>query len=258
VQPGAVIREAWDLYKTHWQHLLPIALVVYVVLGLVSLLLAIALGWFGAILGALISIIGVFWLQATLVEAVVDIRDGRADLSMGQTFARAQEHIGRVAVAGILAGLAIAVGLLLLIVPGLYLMTIWSVLIPVIVLERKAVMEAFGRSRELVSGNGWNVFGVIVISFLILIGAGILLGIALFWLPGAFGEYIRSVISNTITIPFVALAWTIMYFRLLELKEPAAATAAAATPDVPPPAAPPAEAPPPPAAPPAGPPPPPA
>lgn len=250
MQPGAVIREAWDLYKTHWQHLLPIALVVYLILGLISLLLTIALGWFGALLGALIGIIGVFWLQAALVEAVVDIRDGRADMTMGQTFSRAQEHIGRVAVAGILAGLAIAVGLLLLIVPGLYLMTIWSVLIPVIVLERRAVMEAFGRSRELVSGNGWNVFGVIVISFLILIGAGILLGIALFWLPGVFGEYIRSVISNTITIPFVALAWTIMYFRLLELREPAAA----AVPDMPPPAAPPPS----PAAPPAEPPPPPA
>jgi hypothetical protein len=215
--------------------------VVYVILGLVSLLLTIALGWFGALLGALISIIGVFWLQATLVEAIVDIRDGRADLSLGQTFSRAQEHIGRVAIAGILAGLAIAVGLLLLIVPGLYLMTIWSVLIPVIVLERRAVMEAFGRSRELVSGNGWNVFGVIVITFLILVAAGIVLGIALFWLPGAFGEFIRSVVSNTITIPFVALAWTIMYFRLLELREPAAAAAA------PPPVEPIAEPPPPPA-----------
>lgn len=245
MQPGAVIREAWNLYKTHWQHLLPIALVVYLILGLVSLLLAIALGWFGALLGALISIIGVFWLQAALVEAVVDIRDGRADLTMGQTFSRAQEHIGRVAIAGILAGLAIAVGLLLLIVPGLYLMTIWSVLIPVIVLERRGVMEAFGRSRELVSGNGWNVFGVIVISFLILIGVGIVLGIALIWLGGAFGEFIRNVISNTITIPFVALAWTVMYFRLLELKEPVAAAA----PDMPPPppAAPPAAPPPPPA-----------
>ena len=245
MQPGAVIREAWALYKAHWQHLLPIAFVVYVILGLISLVLTIALGWVGALIGALIGIVGVFWLQATLVEAVADIRDGRADLTMGQTFSRAQEHIGRVAVAGILAGLAIAVGLLALIVPGLYLMTIWSVLIPVIVLERRAVMEAFGRSRELVSGNGWNVFGVIVLSFLLLIAAGIVLGIALFWLPGDFGEFVRSVVSNTITIPFVALAWTIMYFRLLELKEPAAAAVPVEAP--PPPAAPAAEPPPPPA-----------
>jgi hypothetical protein len=238
VQPGAVIREAWGLYKAHWQHLLPIAFVVYVALGLISWLLAAALGIFGALLGAFIGIIGVFWLQGALVEAVADIRDGRADLTMGQTFTRAQEHIGRLAVAGILAGLAITVGLIALIVPGLYLMTIWSVLIPVIVLERRAVMEAFGRSRELVSGNGWNVFYVILITFLILIGASIVLGIALIWLEGAFGEFIRSVVSNTITIPFVALAWTVMYFRLHALKEPVAAPA---------PVAPAAEPPPPPA-----------
>ena len=189
MQPGAVIREAWALYKTHWQHLLPIALVVYLILGLVSLLLTIALGWFGALLGALIGIVGLYWLQGALVEAIVDIRDGRADLTMGQTFTRAQQHIGPLLIAGILAGLAIALGLLLLIVPGLYLMTIWSVLIPVIVLERRPVMEAFGRSRQLVSGHGWNVFGLIVIGFLILVAASIILAIALFCIPGAFGEF---------------------------------------------------------------------
>jgi hypothetical protein len=222
VKPGEVIGEAWELYKAHWQHLLPIALVVYVALGLISLLLAVTLGVLGALLGSFIGIIGVFWLQGALVEAVVDVRDGRADLTIGQTFSRAREHIGRLTLAGILAGIAITVGLIALIVPGLYLMTIWSVLIPVIVLERRAVMEAFGRSRELVSGNGWNVFFVILITFLILIAAGLVLGILLIWLEGVFGQFLRSVISNTITTPFVALAWTVMYFRLLASKEPAA------------------------------------
>ena len=32
-----VLSEAWAMYKAHWQHLLPIALVVYVAVGLVSL-----------------------------------------------------------------------------------------------------------------------------------------------------------------------------------------------------------------------------
>ena len=230
LSPGSVIREAWALYKAHWQHLLPFALVVYLILGVISLLLTIALGWFGALLGALISVVGLFWLQGALVEAVADIRDGRADLTMGQTFARAQSHIGRLAGAGILAGLAIAVGLLLFVVPGLYLLTIWSVIIPVIVLERRAVMDSFGRSRELVSGNGWNVFGVIVLSLLVLIAASIVIAIATFWLRGDVGEFLRNVISNTITAPFVALAWTVMYYRLLELKEPAAAAATSSAP----------------------------
>ena len=219
MQTGDVIREAWDHYKAHWQHLLPFALVVYLLLGLISLVLTLALGWFGAILGAFVGIIGVFWLQGALVEAVADIRDGRADLTMGQTFSRAQQHIGPLAIAGILAGLAIAVGLLLLIVPGLYLLTIWSLLIPVIVLERRPVMEAFGRSRELVSGYGWSAFGVIVLCFLILLGVSLVVSILTFWIGGAFGEYVRSVLSNTIGIPFLALALTNMYFRLHAVKE---------------------------------------
>ena len=220
MQAGDVIREAWGHYKAHWRHLLPFALVVYLILGVVSLLLTLALGWFGAILGSFIGLIGVFWLQGALVEAVADIRDGRADLTMGQTFSRAQQHLGTLAIAGILAGLGVALGLVLLIVPGLYLLTIWSVLIPVIVLERRAVMEAFGRSRELVSGYGWSAFCVLVICFLILIAVSIVVEILTVWIEGAAGDYIRSVISNTIGIPFLALALTNMYFRLHALKEP--------------------------------------
>src|SRR5262245_39643766 len=235
---------------------MPFAFVVYVVIGLIALLLALLLGWFGALLGSLIGIVGLFWLQGALVEAVADIRDGRADLTMGETFSRVQPHLGRLIGAGLLAGIAISIGLLLLIAPGLYLLTIWAVIVPVIVLESRAVMDSFGRSRELVSGNGWNVFFVILLSFLILLAASILISILTIWLKGALGAFVRNVISYTITAPFVALALTVMYYRLLELKQPAATAAApapaapAGTPEAPP--EPPAEEqPPPPAAPPA-------
>jgi phosphate/sulfate permease len=35
------------------------------------------------------------------------------------------------------------------------------------VVEGAGVIEAFGRSRDLVRGNGWPVFGAIVIAYLI-------------------------------------------------------------------------------------------
>jgi hypothetical protein len=63
------------------------------------------------------------------------------------------------------------------------------------------------------------------------------LALLTFWLRGDAGEFVRSVISNTITAPFVALAWTVMYYRLIGLKEPGAAAAAVepiAEPPVPP------------------------
>lgn len=222
MSPTAIVGQTWDLYKKQWGHLIPIALVVYAILGLVSILLTWALGWLGALLGAFVSILGVFWLQAALVEAVVDVRDGRADMSISQTFAQGREHLSSVLVAGLIAAFAITIGLILFIVPGLFLLTIWCVIVPVIVLESRSAGESFGRSRQLVRGEGWNVFGLIVLVFLILIGAGIILGILLSWLPGWLGSYIQSVVSNSITAPFVAVALTLAYFALRGREAPEA------------------------------------
>jgi hypothetical protein len=214
MQPSAVLQEAWDLYKAHWRHVLPIALVVYVLLSLVGLVLVSIFGVFGAIATALIALVGYFWLQGALVEAVSDIRDGRADLSIGQTLLRVQPRILAIAGAGILAGIGIAIGLVLLIIPGLVLLTWWSVVLPVIVLERASIFESFGRSRELVRGNGWNVFILIVVTVLLAALANIVIGLVLVWLPDNIGTYVTDVVANTLTAPFIALAWTLMYYHL--------------------------------------------
>ena len=225
MQPREVLGEAWALYKAHWRHFLPLALLVFVVLSLVSLLLSLVLGWFGALLATVVGLVGVFWLQGALCEAVADVRDGRADLSISETLQKVRPRLAPLLGAGLLAGLGVAVGLLLLIVPGLVLLTWWSVIIPVIVLERVAAMESFGRSRELVRGHGWNVFGVIVLTVLILLLVAILLAIILAillaWLPDEVRGYVQTLVSNSLTAPFLALAWTLMYFRLRDLERPA-------------------------------------
>ena len=63
--------------------------------------------------------------------------------------------------------------------PGLVLMTWWVVIIPAIVLENRSAGESFGRSRDLVRGYGWNVFGVIVLTILLLIVFSIVLSLIL-------------------------------------------------------------------------------
>ena len=118
-------------------------------------------------------------MQGALIQAVSDVRDGRADLPCRETFSGSQPKLGKIIVTGILLGIAIAIGLVLLIAPGLFLMTIWIAVIPAIVLEDRGIGESFGRSHELVRGNGWNVFGVIVLTLLILIGVSIVVGIVL-------------------------------------------------------------------------------
>ena len=220
-----MIGKAWETYKAHWRHLLPIAFVVYVLISLLILLLGALLGWFGALVGSLVSIAGIFWLQGALVLAIDDVRDGRADLSLSETLDRVSPRLGTLALAGLLAGIAIGLGLLLLIVPGLYLLTIWLVIIPAIMLEGCGVSESFGRSQELVRGYGWSVFGVIVLTVLIFIGVGIVFGALDAGLDSRWVSFALNIVLQTITAPFLALAWTITYYELRDLKgaEPTAA-----------------------------------
>src|SRR3954471_5621508 len=118
MQIGDALGGGWDLYKRFWRHLVPIALVVYLAISLVALVLTALAGILGAVVSAFVSIAGVFWIQAALVEAVNDVRDGSCVLSLGGTLRLAWPRVPTVAVAGILAGLAIVVGLILLIAPG--------------------------------------------------------------------------------------------------------------------------------------------
>ncbi len=225
-----VIREAWELYKAHWRHLLPISFVVYLATAVIGALLTAVLTWLGALIAAVISLVALFWVQGALATAVDDIRDGRADLSLGETFGRVRPQLGSIVVAGVLAGIAIFLGLLLLIIPGLVLMTWWLLIIPVIALERASAGAAFGRSRELVRGYGWNVFGVIVLTILLLLGFEVVLGIVLTPLADWLRNSVPSVVSGTLTTPFIALVWTLLYLRLRETKSsPAAAAPSAVT-----------------------------
>ena len=230
---GGVLGEAWSLYKRFLGRFFLTALVVYAVLDLLSALAdraigdSAASGVFWGIFAALLGVVGYFWVQAALVETVNDVRDGRADRSIGETYSTVGPRLPSAILAGILAGIGIAIGLILLIVPGLYLLTIWSMLIPVIVLERRSAGEAFTRSREVVRGNGWSVFGLIIVTFLI-VGISSAIIQAIFTpLPRFLDVWLGSVVAHSLTIPFAAAALTTAYFKLVALKpeEPAASAA---------------------------------
>jgi hypothetical protein len=216
-----VIGEAWRVYRAHLTQFVGIAVAVYAVVAVLGLLLSL-LGSVGAVAAGVVGIIGTYWLQAAIVKAVEDVRDGRVDLSIRDTFAAVRDRIAPVLGASILAGIAIAIGLLLFIVPGLFLMTIWVVIIPIIVLERSGALDAFGRSRALVRGHGWNVFGVIVVTILLLIAVSIVIALVLAPLPDEAANVIGQLISGAFFGPFVGIAWTLLYFRLREARERAA------------------------------------
>jgi hypothetical protein len=217
---SGVFDEAWRMYKTFAKHLLAIAFVIYLAAAIVTALLALAGGTVGILLGSLVSIVAAFLLQATLVKAVQDVRDGRADMSISETVREAVPFIAPVALASILAGIAITIGLVLIIVPGLFLITIWAVIVPVIIIERSGAMASFGRSRELVRGRGWHVFGTLVLVYIIMLVVNIVLGLIFSALPHVLGDGLSSVISGTLISPFLAIIVTLVYYRLVGSSAP--------------------------------------
>jgi hypothetical protein len=264
---GAVLRRVFQYYREQAGVLIPAALIIFIPVALLAGGIRSAASGILAVLAAqAIQLVGNAWYQATVVEAVRDIQDGRRDLSLGELFSSAFKVIGPVVIVGLLLGIAVAIGFLLLVVPGLILLTIWAVAIPVTVLERPGILEAFGRSRELVKGNGWNVFGVLVVLFLIQFVVTLIL-VAIFIGIGDFVGYaIGSLIATVLIAPLTGIAATVLYLELRRIREGSAAPAPVGggegapgtmpgvpgTTSAPPPPPPPPGSPPPPPAPPSG------
>lgn len=224
---GAILRRVFQYYREQAGVLLPAALIVFVPVALLAGAAA-AGGGVVAILGVIVvAAIGNGLYQATTVEAVRDIQDGRRDLDLGDLFRSAFQVLGPVIVAAIIVGLGIGLGLVLLIVPGLILMTIWATTIPTVVIERRSPLEAMGRSRELVRGHGWQVFGVVIILAILQEVARRIL-IAIFSEMDDFvGSAIGLLIANVLFAPLGAIAATVLYLQLRRIKEGTAPPAGA-------------------------------
>lgn len=127
-------------------------------------------------LSALITmIVGALTQAAIIYGTFQDLRGQRA--SIGDCIARGLSAIVPVIVGSILLALAVGVGMLLLIIPGVILALMWWVYVPAIVVEGKGIMEAFGRSGELTRGRRWHILGLLVIIVILSILVGVIVQI---------------------------------------------------------------------------------
>jgi hypothetical protein len=209
ISPGAVISRIWRIYIDQFTVLVSVSVVLYGLQFIVYLLVpgaSIAL----AILFSALSIV----YQGMVVKLVQDVQDGRRDHSVGDLIRSVEPVFWPLVAVSILFGIAVGIGFVLLIIPGLILLVIWSVVAPVTVLERPGVFAAFGRSRGLVRGNGWNVFAVIVLVFLAVAVIGIAAGVIAAGL-GSVGRALVQWAVNAALAPITALSASVLYFALI-------------------------------------------
>ena len=218
------------LYTRQFAVLIGAALAIYIPIGILSGLVVSSGSVALAVVLGVLSAIGQALYTGAVVESVEDMRDGRRDYSAVELLRGAVPYLFPLIVAGILYGLSIAVGLILLIVPGLLALTWFSLYAPAIVVEKRGIFDAFTRSRELVRGNGWRVFGVIVVAFLIQSVIQNLLSQIGINADSVVLRVILSVVGGVITAPIMALAVSVVYFQLRDIERGVPAPVATAPP----------------------------
>lgn len=237
---GETLSEVFAIYRENAGTLIPLAFWLFFVVAIVQ-------GFaedstFLLLLGAILNLVLSILYQGMVVSLVRDVQDGRRDLKVGDLYGQVTPVLWTLVGASILYGIAVAIGFVLLIVPGLILLTIWAVLAPVIVIEKRGAIEAFGRSRKLVEGYGWPVFGVVICAILItLVISVILVSLAAAIADGPILRIVLGLLASSVTAPIIALVAGVLYYRLLLLKDDPGAVVGAVTEEgyTPPPADPP-------------------
>ncbi len=214
IDVGAIIRRTFQIYVDQAPVLMPAAAVVFVISSVFGVLLIAASPGL-AFIALIVSLVATTLFTGMVVELVSDVQDGKRDASAGQLLRAVTPVLGKLILVGIVAGIGILIGFILIVIPGLILATLWSVAAPVVVLERPAGLRALGRSRELVRGNGWSVFAVILLLVILvgLLASGI--EVAGDAAGTAVGLVVR-VIVGILTAPISALAAAVLYFDLLK------------------------------------------
>lgn len=212
LDPGAVVTRAVSIYRDNFAILFWAAAALFVLPFALAIAVNSTAG--SALTSLLTLVIGTFY-QGMVVELVRDVRDGRRDSSLGQLFASVGPVFITLLAMSILFGLGVGIGFILIVIPGLFLMTIWAVTAPVVVIERSSVLGAFSRSQELVRGNGWPVFAVILTA---IVGVAIVRTIVQAITSG-LGDGASAVITWAVTAatePISALVAAVLYYALTD------------------------------------------
>jgi hypothetical protein len=175
--------------------------------------------------GLILYVVGFFLLQGMVLKAAINGFNGKPT-PFGRAFDAAVSKVLPLIGLAILTFLALMVGFLFFIAPGIFLCVIWSVTAPSLVVEQRGVFESFTRSADLTKGHRWSVLGLLAIyvamSWIVsLVGAGIGLALSGFGATGvhALPLMIFNTLVNIITGVGASVGAASLYYELRTAKE---------------------------------------
>lgn len=246
---GSIIGETISIFfrRIHW--ILLLTMVPFLITGVLQVVVG---GWQAGLefssgtelpdidiptqilLGA-INLMGVAFAIALVTRAAYDTKLGQP-VRPGSYLAGTLKEIIPITLTWIVMWILVSFAFLLLIVPGIWLMAVWSVVIPAIVIERIG-FASMARSSELTRGYRWPIVGVLVLISIIVF----ILSIVLMWFittplvlmavgTGGSGEEVGftgigiaaivvSALANAAPAAIFTVAVAMIYARLREIKE---------------------------------------
>ena len=215
-----VLGEAWDIYRRLWRRSVVVAGFVFAVVSLGSALAGSSRSIGPLLVSLVLSVLGSLLVQGALVEVVRDLHEGRTPAPIGEYYTRTRAVLGTLLGVSVLAALGIVGGFILLIVPGLILFARWALVVPLVVLERVYVSEAFSRSAALVRGKTGQVLVTVLVAELLSGITGALLRYAFVGLPSFWALWVGGTVAGALVTPYTAHVLTVLYYRLTEPERP--------------------------------------
>ena len=168
---GGTLAEAFSLYRRHWMLLAPLAVGVLLPQAILGSIIGDVevdrIESFGDVVNLLsiplitvVSLAGEALLAGLITGLVREWRVGHR-LPTAGVFVRSLPWVSLITV-DLLLAVGTAVGLVLLILPGLIFVTYFAIAPAVIELERRGVVDALRRSASLIRRNFPQVFALIV------------------------------------------------------------------------------------------------
>lgn len=230
---GEIVDATFTVYRRRFGPMFAIAVVLVFIPFLVSLAGGCSLdtggsttctspiGWLGYFAGIVGSTVAGVAAILVAAEAYADVpSDWRRATGTGL------RRIVPIILATIVAGVLIAIGFVLLIVPGIFLVVSLAVIWEALIIEGIGPMESIKRSWRLVAGERWRVFGA---GLLVITLAAIFFGIvsAVVWfilspglgVSGDFAGYLVQQVATLLSIPLTAALGAVIYLDLRVRKE---------------------------------------
>ncbi len=217
-----------DLFKKGFNYLVtyPVFLVPPLIPAVVSILVSLIIlasaasalhggkGFFGAfllfIIGITITLVVQLVVSAMLIHMAQRAEEGAVP-TLGESYRVSMERLGDIVVASCIVGIAVGIGLLFFVLPGLVLAFFFIFTFQEIIVKGKSAFEAITGSYELVKETFSNTLGFFILLLIVTLIIGGILGLV---------PMVGNFVATLIITPYCAIVTTVYYLQVAGVSRP--------------------------------------